>query len=138
MKHAIRCDWAGEMGFDAEVDGHRLHLDADAGAGGHGGGPRPKPLLLVAAAGCTGMDIVSLLKKMRVVVEAFSMEVEGDLTEEHPKTYSAIRLVYKFRGQGLDKAKIEKAVELSQTRYCGVSALLRKAVPFRYRIEYSG
>lgn len=138
MKHSIRCDWAGEMAFDAEVDGHRLHLDADAGAGGHGGGPRPKPLLLVAAAGCTGMDIVSLLKKMRVEVEGFSMEVEGDLTEDHPKTYSAIRLIYRFRGRELDKAKIEKAVELSQTRYCGVSALLRKALPFEYRIEYAG
>ncbi len=125
------------MAFDAEVDGHHLRLDTGAEGGGQGLGPRPKPLLLVAAAGCTGMDIASLLKKMRVEVAGFGMEVEGDLTEDHPKTYSAIRLVYTFRGKDLDRAKIEKAVELSQDRYCGVSALLRKAIPFSYRIEYA-
>jgi putative redox protein len=125
------------MGFDALVDGHHLRLDAGPESGGRDLGPRPKPLLLAAAAGCTGMDVAALLKKMRVEVAGFDMEVEGDVTEEHPKTYSAIRLVYRFRGKDLDRAKIEKAVELSQTRYCGVSAMLRKAVPFAYRIEYS-
>lgn len=124
------------MGFEAEVEGHRIRMDAGAEGGGGDSGPRPKPLLLVAAAGCTGMDVASLLRKMRVQVEGFEMEVEGDVTEDHPKVYSSIRLVYRFRGQGLDKAKIEKAVELSQTRYCGVGAMLKKAVPYSYRIEF--
>lgn len=137
MKHVVHCTWAGEMAFDSEVDGHRLRMDAGPESGGNGQGPRPKPLLLAAAAGCTGMDVASLLKKMRIQVAGFEMEVEGDLAEEHPKTYEAIRLVYRFHGKDLDKARIGKAVELSQTHYCGVSALFRKALPFSYRIEYA-
>ena len=117
MKHAIKCRWVGDMAFDAEVDGHRLRMDAAPEAGGQDRGPRPKPLLLAAAAGCTGMDIAALLKKMRVHVGGFEMEVEGDVTDEHPKVYSALRL-------------------LSQTRYCGVGTMLKKAVPYSYRIEF--
>lgn len=136
MKHMVHCAWVGKMAFDAEVDGHKVRMDAGPDSGGSGQGPRPKPLVLAAAAGCTGMDVVSLLEKMRIRVSGFEMEVEGDLTEEHPKTYDAVRLVYRFRGKELDRARIEKAVELSQTRYCGVGALLRKALPYSYRIEY--
>lgn len=124
------------MGFEADVGPHRIRMDAGLEEGGHDLGPRPKPLILAAAAGCTGMDIASLLRKMRVQVDAFEMDVEGDVTEEHPKVYSAVRLIYRFRGKGLDRSKIEKAVELSQTRYCGVGAMLKKAVPYSYRIEF--
>lgn len=136
MKHGIKCAWAGGMAFDADVEGHRIRMDAGPEAGGQDLGPLPKTLLMAAAAGCTGMDVAALLRKMRVQVDGFEMEMEGDLVEEHPRVYSELRLVYRFHGKDLDKSKISKAVELSQARYCGVGAMLKKAAPYTYRIEY--
>ena len=87
-------------------------------------------------AGCTGMDVVSLLKKMRVSISGFEMDIEADLTKEHPKIYSEIRLVYRFYGTNFKKEKVEKTVQLSQERYCGVSAMLKKNSSIKYSIEY--
>ncbi|HAE20911.1 MAG TPA: osmotically inducible protein C [Spirochaetaceae bacterium] len=135
--HEIECSWKGDMAFLAQVNGHELVLDADEAVGGHDEGPRPKPLILVALAGCSGMDVVSILKKMREPVSWFNMKVRGELTEEHPKTYSSITLVYEFKvADGLKDENVRKAVELSQDRYCGVSALLKKAIPVKHEIAY--
>ena len=116
------------MAFEAEVNGHKIVIDAAEAVGGENLGPRPKPLMLVALAGCTGMDVVSILKKMRVEVEAFNVVVEGDLTEEHPKQFSQMRVIYEFKGNDLPMDKLEKAINLSEERYCGVSAMYRKAI----------
>jgi putative redox protein len=83
--------------------------------------------MMVALAGCSGMDVVSILKKMRVEVKAFNVLVEGDLTEEHPKQYLKMHVIYEFKGRDLPMDKLEKAVDLSQEKYCGVSAMYRKA-----------
>jgi len=133
--HNVTTKWAGKMAFDSEIDNHTLRIDT-GGVLGDDTGPSPKKLLLASLAGCTGMDVVSLLKKMRVHITGFDMDIEADLTEEHPIVYSEIRLVYRFQGFNLDKAKVEKAVKLSQERYCGVSEMLRKNSPIHYRIEY--
>ena len=122
----IKINWLENMAFEAEVNGHRIMLDATEAVGGENRGPRPKPLMMVALAGCTGMDVVSILKKMRVEVEGFNVMVEGDLTEEHPKQFSQMRIVYEFKGSDLPLDKLEKAVELSQEKYCGVSAMYKK------------
>ena len=122
----IKINWLENMAFEAEVNGHRIMLDATEAVGGENRGPRPKPLMMVALAGCTGMDVVSILKKMRVEVEGFNVMVEGDLTEEHPKQFSQMRIVYEFKGRDLPLDKLEKAVELSQEKYCGVSAMYKK------------
>ena len=111
------------MAFEADVYGHKIMLDASEAGGGENRGPRPKPLLLAALAGCTGMDVVSILKKMRVEVEAFNVVVEGDLTEEHPKQYAKMHIIYEFKGKDLPMDKLEKAINLSEERYCGVSAM---------------
>jgi putative redox protein len=124
----VRINWLENMAFEAEVNGHKIIIDAAEPVGGQNRGPRPKPLMLVALAGCTGMDVVSILKKMRVEVEAFNVEVEGDLTEEHPKTFSQMRIIYEFKGKDLPMDKLEKAINLSEERYCGVSALYKKAI----------
>ena len=124
----IKVNWLENMAFEAEVNGHKITLDAAEAVGGENRGPRPKPLMLVALAGCTGMDVVSILKKMRVEVEAFSVKVEGDLTEEHPKQFTQMRVIYEFKGKDLPMDKLEKAVNLSEERYCGVSAMYRKAI----------
>ena len=137
MRNEIRCSWTGDMSFEAEISGHKIRMDADEAVGGKDSGPRPKPLVLASLAGCSGMDVVSILKKMREPVTWFDMKVQGDLTEEHPKHYSTIKITYEFKSSdGLKDENVRKAVELSQEKYCGVSALLKKAVPVEWEIVY--
>lgn len=123
------------MAFEARVNNHKLVMDADSTVGGNDEGPRPKPLLLASLGGCTGMDVVSILKKMRIEPEYFNMVIEAEQTEEHPKVYSSIHITYEFRGNNLDPEKLHKAVELSQERYCGVSAMLKKATDLSFEIK---
>ncbi len=127
-KTTIDVTWKEKMAFSANVGGHEIVLDADAGVGGEEKGPRPKPLMLVALGGCTGMDIISILRKMRVEVAGFTVRVEGELTDEHPKYYRKIHVVYEFSGDNLPMDKLEKAVALSEEIYCGVGAMYRKAI----------
>jgi putative redox protein len=122
------------MAFDTEVNGHKLTIDAKSEVGGKDLGPRPKPLLLVALGGCTGMDVVSILKKMRVEVKDFNIEVSGEMNDEHPKYYHKLHIKYEFWGENLPLDKIEKAVSLSQERYCGVSFMLGKAAEITHEI----
>lgn len=133
----IRTNWLGEMAFDAEVDGHHITLDASQVAGGKDRGPKPKPLLLVALAGCTGMDVVSLLKKMRVPIDDLQISIKGIPTEEHPIHYKKIEMTYLVKGKDLDREKVEKSVRLSQERYCGVNYMLQQAADVSYEIVYS-
>jgi len=126
MKQKITNTWKENMSFEADVEGFKITLDADKSVGGQGLGPKPKALTLVSLAGCTSMDVISILKKMRVEPSYFNVEVEGELTEEHPKYYHHIHVKYIFRGDDLPMEKLEKAVNLSEERYCGVSALLSK------------
>jgi len=84
-KHIIKTEWKGDLAFEADINGHKVMMDAPIEGGGTNLGPSPKKLMLVALSGCTGMDVVSILKKMRVEVEKYSVEVQGDVTEEHPK-----------------------------------------------------
>mgnify|MGYP006300095035 CR=1 FL=1 len=137
MSHTISCNWNEGMSFDAKVNGHTVTLDAAEAAGGRDAGPQPKPMLLVSLAGCTGMDVISILNKMNQNPGYFNLKVEGDLTDEHPKYYRSIKVIYEFKEvDGLDPKKVEKAVKLSQEKYCGVSALLKKAVDLDYEIRY--
>lgn len=124
----VKVNWLENMAFEADVNGHKIILDSAEAVGGENRGPRPKPLLLAALAGCTGMDVISILKKMRVEIEAFNVFVEGDLTEEHPKQFSQMRVIYEFKGTDLPMDKLEKAINLSEERYCGVSAMYKKAI----------
>ena len=135
MKTSTKIEWTGNMSFETELFGHKLTLDAGIDNGGEDKGPRPKILMLTALAGCTGMDVVSILKKMRVEVEDLQIFVEGDLTEEHPKYYEKMHVIYQFKGANLPMEKLEKAVSLSEERYCGVSALYKKAIPVTTEIK---
>lgn len=124
MKKSININWKQNMAFEAEIDGHTIVMDATEKVGGQNLGPTPKPLLMASLGGCTAMDVISLAKKMRQEVESFEIEMEADLTEEHPMRYTDIKMIYKFKGNNLNREKLEKAVSLSQNRYCGVSATL--------------
>ncbi len=134
MNNKINVAWTGDMAFEAETNGFKIKLDAEEGVGGKNTGPRPKPLTLVSLGGCTGMDVISILTKMRVKPDYFNVEVTGELTEEHPKYYNKIHIVYTFSGDELPMAKLEKAINLSQDRYCGVSEMLRKVATITHEI----
>lgn len=135
-KHEIDLNWENGMLFHSIVNGHHIYLDTDTSAGGSDKGPRPKALMLVSLAGCTAMDVVSLLNKMRVEFEYFNVHVEADVSEEHPKVYTKVHIKYQIKGKNLDTTKVEKAVNLSQEKYCGVSAMFRKFAALTFEIEY--
>jgi putative redox protein len=134
MAHTTTVRWLGKMAFDAELNDHHFAIDATDAVGGENKGPRPKGLILTAIAGCTGMDVVSILKKMKVTDYKMDIDVSGELTEEHPKVYHTITVEFKFKGNDLPESKIKKAVDLSETRYCGVSAMIRKAAKMETKI----
>jgi len=134
MNNKINVAWTGDMAFEAEVNDFKIKLDADEHVGGNNSGPRPKALTLVSLGGCTGMDVISILAKMRVKPDYFNVEVTGELTEEHPKYYNNIHIVYTFRGDDLPMPKLEKAINLSQERYCGVSEMLRRSAKLTHEI----
>lgn len=122
------------MHFVGELDGFDIPLDADEAVGGQNKGPKPKGLVLTSLVGCTAMDVVSILRKMKAEPESFSVEAETELSEEHPKVFKKILITYRLKGENLSRDKVEKAVKLSQDKYCGVSAMMKKAVPVEYKI----
>jgi len=125
----VQINWIDKLGFEGEMNGHKITLDAEAKVGGEDRGPRPKPFMLLSLAGCTAMDVASILVKMRVKPDDFKVKVSGELTEEHPKQYKSMHVTYEFWGADLPMAKLEKAVNLSEDRYCGVSAVYKKVMP---------
>ncbi|WP_025642521.1 OsmC family protein [Schnuerera ultunensis] len=133
-KTKIEARLKGIMGFEMELDGHNFITDASEKIGGNNLGPRPKQLLLAGLIGCTGIDVMSILRKMKVELEDLKIQVEADNTEEHPKVYENIHLTYIFKGKNLPKKNIEKAVSLSQEKYCGVTAMLKKVTSVTYDI----
>lgn len=135
VKHEVKTNWLEKMAFKADVMGQEVIMDAGEQAGGENRGPRPKPLMLTALAGCTGMDVVSILKKMKVEVDDFNVIVQGELTEEHPKHYKKMHIIYEFKGKDLPLKKLEKAISLSEEKYCGVSAVYKKAIELTWEIR---
>ena len=126
----------GGMAFDTVIDGHNITIDADPEFGGNDDGPKPKPLLLLSLSGCTGMDVVSLMNKMRVEYENFEVKIDAELTDEHPKYFHKIHITYSLNTKQEYHEKIKKAVTLSQERYCGVSYMLSKSSELTHEIDF--
>ncbi len=126
------------MAFDVAVDGHSFTVDADPAFGGAELGPRPKNLVLAALCGCTAMDVISILRKMRAEPTAFSVHATAESATEHPKVFTRIALTYRFEGEDLPASKLRRAVALSEERYCPVNAMLRPTVDITSRIEVNG
>ena len=133
MNHEeIQARWDKELAFTVWDDaGHSMQLDA---AEEHGGGTafRPVTMLMVGLAGCTGMDVISILKKKRQDVTGFDVVVRGERAEEHPKKFLTLTVEYVVRGQSVDPRAVERAVELSASRYCPVQANLVPSVEIHH------
>lgn len=126
--------WIQGLGFEVEVRHHHDFTDAKKEFGGKDRGPNPKEYVLAGLCGCTGMDVASLLKKYKVSYSEFSVAAEAELTKVHPVIFSEIKLTFTVRGEGIDTTLVKQAVDLSMTKYCGVSAMLSKATPINYEI----
>lgn len=130
--------WQGKMAFTGEDGaGNSLKMDASAAVGGEDDGFRPKHLLLEALAGCTSMDVVSILKKMKITPESFRVEVSASESEEHPKVFTDFHIKYFVSGE-VPEAKLNKAINLSQERYCGVTAMFKSFAPVTHEVVLGG
>ncbi|MFN8210864.1 MAG: OsmC family protein [Bacteroidales bacterium] len=134
MKDSVVLRHKGKMAFEATVNGHKLILDANAESGGNNDGPRPKSLMLTALAGCTGMDVVAILGKMKVDYDDFSVVVEGNITEDHPRHFDHMHIKYIIKGNEIPEDKVLKAINLSQDKYCGVSYNYKQAMKVTWEL----
>jgi putative redox protein len=126
--HTVTVDLLGNMAFRAITEtGHELIMDAAPEVGGTDTGPRPMELLLAGLGGCTGMDVISMLRKMRQAVTDYEIRVSGNRATDHPKIFTDIQVEHIVRGRGLNVESVKRAVELSATRYCSAAAMLGRA-----------
>jgi len=138
MAHEVEVQWMGKMQFNALINGHTIIMDGPEKVGGEDNGPIPKPFVLTALAGCTGMDIAAILRKADKQVDDFEMKVIGEISKQAPIQYIAIHVIYDFKGPEENKEAALKAVTDSQEKYCGVSSMLKKAIPVTWEVNYNG
>ena len=134
MEEFTKLELGEALSFDVELDGHTFKIDSAEEFGGKNRGPRPKNFMLVALGGCTGMDVASIMRKMKIPYKGMSVSVSGILTEEHPRHFSKMHITYRIKGQNLDRSKVERAVSLSQEKYCGVTYSYSKAMEITHEI----
>ncbi|RKX69859.1 hypothetical protein DRP53_06930 [candidate division WOR-3 bacterium] len=127
--------WQDGLRFLGVARDRAIIIDTKKELGGFESAPAPMELLLLSLGACTGMDVISILKKMKVGVKGFEIEIIGEQREEHPKYFTSITLVYRFFGTDLPIDRIRHAVELSQGKYCPVTASLEQSVRVDYEIE---
>ncbi len=135
MKTRISSVWQGNLAFVSTVGDHQVRTDAGLAIGGDNSGASPKMLMMVALAGCTGVDVAAILKKMRVGIDSLEIAIEGDLTEDMPSVFSSMHIIYRFTGRELVPKKLERAVRLSMDSYCGVSAMYRRIMDITWEIR---
>jgi putative redox protein len=121
--------WKSGHRFDSAQDDQHISLD-----GAREEGVSPKALLLSGLAGCSGVDVVDILEKMRVPFAGLVIDAEADQTEEHPRVFTDINLTYRLQTDPANEPKVRKAIELSLEKYCGVAAMLRKNSPIAYTL----
>ena len=132
----INAVYNGGMNFSTEIDGHTIQIDTTEDKGGSNLGPRPKALMLAALSGCTGFDIVSILKKMRVEFSDFSVVSEANSTDTEPSVYEDVKIIYRIKVNEEDECKVEKAVHLSKDKYCGVSRMFEGFARVSFEVDF--
>ncbi|WP_018342385.1 OsmC family protein [Cytophaga aurantiaca] len=138
MAHEVETQWMGKMQFNALINVHTVIMDAPEKSGGENSAPIPKPFVLTALSGCTGMDVVALLRKEKKEMDSFDIKVTGELSKTAPIQYTSIHLEYSFKGSVQNKDAALEAVSDSQEKYCGVSSMLKKIMPVTWDIVYNG
>jgi putative redox protein len=127
--------WKHGLSFTGLADtGFELPLGADPSVGGENDGFRPMELFAIGLAACTGMDVISILRKKQQDVTAFEVRTHVSRTDQHPKVFTAVEVEYVVSGRNIDPAAVERSVELSITKYCPAQAMLSKAVPITHKI----
>jgi putative redox protein len=137
-KVEAKLQWIRGLSFAGMADsGHWVVMDTDLSSGGSAGSATPLEMVLLGLGGCTSMDVVSILQKMRVTLDRYETLLGAERAPEHPKVFTKIRIEYRFWGNEIDPRKVEKAIEMSMSKYCSVSAMLGKAVliEHEYRIN---
>ncbi len=138
MAHEIESQWMGKMQFNALVNDHTIIMDAPKRVGGEDAGPIPKPFILTALSGCTGMDVISLLRKENKQLDDFNVKVKGEISKQHPIVYTEIHVTYECRGKIENQQATLDAITLSQEKICGVSNMLKRILPLTWEINYNG
>jgi putative redox protein len=138
MKHEIETQWMGKMQFNALVNGHTVIMDAPERVGGEDHGPIPKPFALSALSGCTGMDVVAILRKQGRTLSELNIRVSGEISKQAPIEYIAAHIIYEMAGAEQDKEAALDAVMQSQEKICGVSHMLKKIMPVTWQVIYNG
>jgi len=128
--------WNGGMQFEGSADsGHKLILDSSPDVGGNDSGFRPMELLAISLAGCTAMDVISILRKKRQGVTAFEVKVDAQRANDHPHVFTEMKVTYVLRGRGIDPAAVARAIQLSEEKYCPAQAMIRQAAPITLAYE---
>ncbi len=138
MKHEIESQWMGKMQFNALVNDHTIIMDAPERAGGENNGPIPKPFVLTALSGCTGMDVIALLRKQGKQLNDLNIKVSGEISKQQPIEYVAAHIIYEIKGNEEDKQAAFDAITTSQEKICGVSSILKKIMPVTWQIIFNG
>ena len=133
---SINAVFKGRMNFTADINGHKIEIDTEESRGGKNLGTRPKALMLASLAGCTGLDVVGILNKMRVNFSDLSIKVDAHLTEAEAAIYDEVVVNYSIKVDKADEPKVEKAVKLSQEKYCGVTKMFEAFAKVGYTIIY--
>lgn len=138
MTHSIETQWMGKMQFNALVNGHTVIMDVPERIGGEDHGPIPKPFVLSALSGCTGMDVIALLKKTGVQLYDLTLRVSGEISKTAPIEYVAAHVIYDMKGADKDESAALDAVTQSQEKICGISHMLKKIMPVTWQVIYNG
>lgn len=133
----VSTTWKEGLSFDGEARGHHFAMDVKEEAGGRNTGPTPKEMLLAGVIGCTGMDVAAILKTMRQPMESLVIHSKADTRESYPQILSSLHLIFEVKGE-VKPEKLKHAVMLSQTKYCGVSAVVSATCPITYEIFLNG
>ncbi len=138
MKHEIETQWMGKMQFNALVNGHTIIMDAPERVGGEDHGPIPKPFVLTALSGCTGMDVIALLRKKGIELKDLNLKVSGEISKQAPIEYVSAHVIYEMNGNTEDEQAAKDVVMYSQEKVCGVSHMLKKIMPVTWQIFFNG
>lgn len=132
----VKVDWKENLKFNAKGEsGHDMPIDASESAGGDDSAARPLEMLLAGLGGCTSIDVVLILNKMKAEIMDFSVDIEAEREDEHPKRFKKIHLNYYIKGKNLDDKKVEKAIDLSESKYCSASASLNAEITSSFDID---